>query len=105
MKYCACLLLLALLAGGCDEDPEVTELKAVNAQQRFQVDRLLESHQVVLDQLAVQLGREAQQEAESETASRFHDLGTGTLVVLGCGLAVTLVLLVRKRGAHVPRPG
>ena len=105
MKYSALLLLLALLGGGCAEDPEIRDLKAVSAQQRGQVDRLLLSQQVVLDQLAVQLGREAQAEAESETASRFHDLGTGALVVLGCGLAVTIALLVRKRGAHVPRPG
>lgn len=105
MKYSALLLLLALLGGGCAEDPEIRDLKAVSAQQRGQVDRLLLSQQVVLDQLAVQLGREAQADAETQAASRFHALGTGTTVVLGCALAVTLVLLIRKRGAHVPRPG
>ena len=68
--------------------------------------RLLETRKATVDQLSVQLSREAQIAAEQKLTSRSRELGSATMIVLGCALAVTLTLLVRLRGqnANVPRP-
>ena len=105
MKYSVLLLLLALLAGGCSEDPEIRELKNIGAQQRDQMDQMLRAQQVALDQLGVQLGRDAQAESESKVTSTFNSLGIGTLIVLGCGLAVSLAVHMRKGRTHAQREG
>lgn len=92
-------MLSLLLLSSC-EDPEIRELKQQNAEQRQQVDKLLQAHQSTVDELAVHLNRQAQQEAEQHTESRNHELCSATVIILGCALAVTLALLLRKGGAR-----
>lgn len=104
MKNSALIVLLALLAGGCNDD-EVRRLEAVSDSQRAQMDQLLRAQQVALDQLSVQLGREAQTESESSAAERFNGLMPVALAVVSCALAVTLAVHVRKGRAHAQRPG
>lgn len=97
MKRLLFLLPVLLLAGGC-ADRDLKELKSINAEQRHQVDQLLNAHQEALTQLSAQLDRQAQNEADRRTEGRTNELATGTMIVLGCALAVTLTMLLRKRG-------
>ena len=98
------LVLLAALGAGCDEEKQIQELRQVNQQQREQVDQLLASHQTALDELAVQIEREAQRTAERSAVERQQSLAIATAVLLGCALAVTLGLLARKRRTHAAAP-
>ena len=98
------LVLLAALGAGCDEEKQIQELRQVNQQQRAQVDQLLASHQTALDELAVQIEREAQRTAERAAVERHQSLATATAALLGCALAVTLGLLARKRRHDAAAP-
>lgn len=98
------LVLLAALSAGCGEDPQVQELRHLNEQQRAQVDQLLASHQTALDELTVQIEREAQRRSEQEANDRNHALTVAITVLLGCALAVTLGLLARKRRTDAAAP-
>jgi hypothetical protein len=98
------LVLLAALGAGCDEEKQVQELRQVNQQQREQVDQLLASHQTALDELTVQIEREARHRSEEEADDRNHALTFATTVLLGCALAVTLGLLARKRRTDAATP-
>ena len=104
MKRLLILIPVLLLLNACDEDPQVQELKSITAEQRQQVDRLLESHQTAVSQLSVQLNRQAQAEAAQHVAVRSHELSTATMIVLGCSLAVTFTMLLRRRGQNANQP-
>lgn len=87
-----------LMAAGCDD--EVGELKAINAEQRQHVQQLLGAHRATVDELNIQLERNAQKKTEDDTKNASHGFLGITSLVLGCALAVSLTIAFGRRGAR-----
>lgn len=110
MRFLLPLSVLAALlvaVGGCFDRDDSAPYAAVSEREqrhgreleelRRENERLLSTQQEALAQLSAERAQSARLQAESKTVWLSQGLMSTTLVLLGCGLAVTFFVLLRRR--------